>query len=204
MDEAFAANEYYLPLGYNDNKITLLARDPNWLYAYWELSTEKRSEFIREFGNDILEKSVPVIKVTNVSKNSNFFVRINDFSNSWYISVPDTNSLYIAEIGRKVSDKFFINLAESNYISTPANDISKNNAAYFIDYNTLKDGKPDLESGSIYKTFNSESNSEFKIGISSPELIGIDFEKSHIGMSSAELFEINISKHIGISSYGFY
>ncbi|MCX8131631.1 MAG: DUF4912 domain-containing protein [Clostridia bacterium] len=195
--------DYFLPLRYDESKITLLARDPNWLYAYWEISGSKKDEFIREFGYELWEKSVPVLKVINVSKNTSFFIRINDFSNNWYINVPDANMLYVVEMGRKVADRFFINLASSNYVSTPSNSVSTNTATYFINYNSLKNGKLDMETKTIYESYNFKSHSKFMVGISSPELMGIGLEEASFGISSAELFGINISEHFGISSEAF-
>jgi len=140
MSEVYLQKEGFMPSGYGDSQITLLARDPYWLYAYWELSPESKDAFIRDFGLELWEKSVPALKVTNISKNESFFVRINDFSDSWYINVNDPNCLYVAELGRKVSERFFISIANSNYVSTPGCSVSSNTAAYFINYNDLKNG----------------------------------------------------------------
>lgn len=191
MSEAHAQGTYNIPSGYDDNRIVLLARDPNWLYAYWEISSATKSNFIREFNQDLWEKSVPVLKVTNVSKNASFNIRINDFSNSWYINVEDSNSLYTAELGRVVSEQFFINLASSNYVVTPGNAVSSNTTAYFLDYRNLRNGKFDPESGKIYENYGYDLHSRGVIGISSPELMGMDLEESMFGISSGLLSGIS-------------
>ena len=81
---------YTMSKSYSDNKITLLARDPHWLYAYWEISETKKNSFMSELGNDIWEKSIPFLKITNISKNISNFIRVNDFSNNWFINVEDS------------------------------------------------------------------------------------------------------------------
>jgi hypothetical protein len=174
----------HLPSGYDDNKIVLLARDPHWLYAYWEISEAKKNSFKNEFGEGLWDRSVPVIKIINVSKNTSTTIRVNDFSDSWFINVDDSNALYVAELGRVVANQFFINLACSNYISTPSNSISSNTGAYFIDYKDLRNGRLDLESGQIYETYEIQTNSITRLGI-----------------SSAELFKRNLNQHLGISSF---
>jgi len=140
MSELYLQSESFVPSGYGNSQITLLARDPYWLYAYWEISPESKDAFIRDLGPELWEKSVPALKVTNISKNESFFVRINDFSDSWYINVNYPNCLYVAELGRKISERFFISIASSNYVSTPGCSVSSNTAAYFINYNDLKNG----------------------------------------------------------------
>ncbi len=193
MSEVQTHSGYTIPIGYNDNKISLLVKDSNWLYAYWKISNAKKGKFFDEFGNELWDRSVPVLKLINISKNTSFFVRVNEFSNSWFIHVPDSDCLYSAEIGRKVTNEFFINLASSNYITTPSNSISQNNSAYFINYTDLKKGKINVESNSIFETLNSETSSVNIFGISSLELFGTNRQKSVFGMSSSELLGIGLS-----------
>ncbi len=202
MAEIQSESTYYLPVGYDDNKIILLARDPHWLYAYWEISNEKRNRFYEELGQGLWEKSVPVLKVTNVSINSSFFVRINDFSSSWYINVADADCLYMAEIGRKL-DQFYINLASSNYISTPTDSVSHNTSARFIDYKELRKSSLDIETGKVYESLVQKSASQMVFGISSPELFGKGLQETLFGISSAQFLGAGLQEVFGISSGGF-
>lgn len=203
MSDVHAQSTFSLPLEYGNNRIVLMVRDPHWLYAYWEISPEKRNAFIQEFGQDLWEKSYPVLRITNVSKNESFFIRINDYTNNWYIYVEDANSLFVAEIGRSIAQQFFINLASSNYIYTPSETVSNNTSAYFVDYRTMKGGYLDLESKTITRYQETILNTNFTIGVSSPELFGINLHESMFGVSSAELYGINIPQHLGISSESF-
>lgn len=200
MPDVQLKSNYDLPAGYDDTKITLLSQDPHWLYVYWEISDSKRSSFYEDMGSSLWEKSVPVLKVSNVSKNEIFYIRINDFSTNWYINVADSSCLYTVEIGRKVSDRFFVNLASSNYIVTPGDAVSSNTSAFFVDYKKLCDGNIYLEYGKIYENHSFDSYENGICGISSEEFFGIDFKEDILGISSAELFGINLRKNFGISS----
>jgi len=124
--------------GYGDNQLTLLLRDPNCLYAYWEISDDIKNAFIKEFGNELWEKSVPVLKITNITKQESFFVRINDFSNYWFINIEHAGEAYVGELGRKVSDKFFISIATSNYITSEDESANKNSLTYFANYKDIQ------------------------------------------------------------------
>lgn len=132
MSEVQEQTSRNLPSNYGEDRISLLARDPNWLYVYWEITKEKIDAFIMEFGSEVWDKSIPVLKVTNITKGESSYIRINDFSDSWYINVQEPNSLYMVEIGRRVSDSFFISIAQSNQVSTPCNNMSSNTDIRFV------------------------------------------------------------------------
>lgn len=204
MSEVHTQKTYDLPFGFSDNRIVLLPKDPYWLYAYWEISDKKKTEFSDEFGSALWEKSIPVIKITNITRNTWFYIRINDSINSWYINVTDADCLYIAELGRQVSEHFFINLASSNHVYTPGMTTSSNASSYFINYKDLRKGVFDRDPRTIYESYANKSEASYFTGISSPELMHINFQETAFGISSAELFGINLHELYGISSAVFY
>lgn len=171
-----------------DSCITLLARDPYWLYVYWEFPDSRKSAFIEDFGQEFWDKSIPVLKVANISKCESFFVRINDFSNNWYINVPDPNCSYMVEIGRRVSEHFFISISNSNCIVTPANEISPDTTACFVNYTNMKNSKLARETGKLYDSYDFMQKSAGISGISSPESYGAVQEESFFGQSSGQLY----------------
>lgn len=129
---------YYLPLNYNDNKIILLVRDPYCLFVYWEISNDKRENFINQFGYDAWNNSKPVLKITNVTLSTVEYLEINDFTSNWYINVNNPNCIFNVEIGRFVSSDFFIQLATSNSVHTPSSKPSKETTTYFANYKDLR------------------------------------------------------------------
>lgn len=161
-----------LPEKHEQDCITLLARDPHCIYVYWEISESNKNMLLNEFGSEFMNKSVPVLKITNISKNESFYVRINDFANYWYINVTESNSIYVVEIGRRISDNFFISILNSNSIVTPGESASSDSTAYFINYNDLKQGR--LNQGIIKKYGSQVQNLPFAdyFGISSQEFTG--------------------------------
>lgn len=202
MGSAFAESFSNLPDGYNDNKIVLLPRDPHWLFAYWEISDEKRNRFINEFGQATWEKSTPALKITNLSKNYSNYITINDFSNTWYINVSDSNSVYVAELGRKVSEDFFVNLATSNVAATPNDRIMGADNIYFVNIKDIKRGKFKLETREIFSKYKFSKVTRDFIGTSSLEVLGISSGEM-FGVSSLEVFGMNVSmlpEYLGISS----
>ncbi|HHW49429.1 MAG TPA: DUF4912 domain-containing protein [Clostridiaceae bacterium] len=168
MHELHTQDNHALSSEYDENRITVLNIDPYWLFSYWELSSNIKNRFLESISNEIWEKSLPVLKISNISKNTSFFIHINEYASSWYIKVNDPNSLYVVEIGRKLPGSFFISFASSNYIATPADNISSNTTTFFIDYNSLNNVNFNLISSKVYETYRQNSYTDFTSGISSP------------------------------------
>jgi len=122
-----------LPWGYDDNKITVMARDPKWVFAYWDISEDKRRSMSENYGPD-WEKSHSVLRVYDVTgvnnfdctkANKYFDVEINEYTGKRYVNVEAANRAYRVDLGRILSDGNFIVMARSNVTSTPRNTISE-------------------------------------------------------------------------------
>lgn len=94
--------EYYdLPSTYNQTTVKLLFQTPKKLFVYWEISEEDKQKYFEENGKDFFETTTPFLVVTNKTKNYSFEVEVNDFANSWYFDVPDSNCEYEVALIRK-------------------------------------------------------------------------------------------------------
>ncbi len=111
--------EYYdLPFKYNKTVVTILAQTPTNIFVYWEISDKDRENLKKRFGKYFFEITKPVLIVHNITKNYSFEIDINDFANSWYVNVNDSNSEYQIELGRRP--------IEVNYSYIPEYDKEKN------------------------------------------------------------------------------
>ena len=116
-----------LPKNYEDNRIVLLVRDAHWLYAYWEISGEKKREISLAFGEDIWQKARLILKLHQIMPHyrieRNIF--IHPLANNWYINAEEANCPYQVEIGLSLEENgFFVSLASSNKVQTPADNFS--------------------------------------------------------------------------------
>lgn len=94
--------EYYdLPATYNKTTVRLLFQTPKKLFVYWEISETDKQKYFDENGKDFFETTTPFLVVTNKTKNYSFEVEVNDFANSWYFDVPDSNCEYEVSLIRK-------------------------------------------------------------------------------------------------------
>lgn len=118
-------SELEFPTSYGKNQVTLLVRDPDWLYAYWEITATAQSEFSKQYG-DAWNISKPTLRVYDVTDadTKHYDIQIQDYSNSWYIHVGKPNHTFFVDLGRVLPDGSFYCIARSNVVSTPSNSIS--------------------------------------------------------------------------------
>ena len=116
--KVFSAEYYDLPFRYNQTVVKILAQTPKNLFIYWEISDEDRLALKKQYGEYFFEITKPVLIVYNETLNYSFEVEIDDFANSWYLHVDDSNSEYKVELGRRP--------IPVNYSYIPDYDIEKN------------------------------------------------------------------------------
>ena len=122
--------EYYdLPYRYNQTVVKILVQTPNILFVYWDISDEDKNNYIKEYGDFFFNNTKPVLIVHNLTYNYSFEVDINDFANSWYLHVKDSNCNYKVELGRRPINKYvsipnnYLFISNSNSIQSPNDHI---------------------------------------------------------------------------------
>lgn len=108
-----------------DDRVVLMARDPQWLYCYWELgdSTMRAlQESIDRFGGDL------VLRVHNVTdvvydgtncRGHQDIVLPRQAEGSWYFQTLGEDIDHLIEIGIRTSDGKFLAIVRSNTVRTP-------------------------------------------------------------------------------------
>ncbi|MBN1698371.1 MAG: DUF4912 domain-containing protein [Spirochaetales bacterium] len=120
------SEEIVLPDSYGTTRIILMARDPYWAFAYWEIDKQTLRRIKTDQGFEGLLLRVHDIKLIDFNgNNSNFYfdipVLLND--GKWYINVPHPDSVYIIQLLYSSNgEKKFI--AQSNVINSPRENIS--------------------------------------------------------------------------------
>ncbi|HHW19175.1 MAG TPA: DUF4912 domain-containing protein [Firmicutes bacterium] len=118
---------YTLPKRYGVDRLVLLARDPGWVYAYWEITHEKYQEMyqkhLKEWG-----LSRPLIRLYDVTPgidgSAHVDVFINEDADNWYINLGKPRHAFYAELGRLFPEKGFIGFLRSNVVVLPPDDLS--------------------------------------------------------------------------------
>ena len=144
--KAIPAEFYDLPYRYNQTIVKVLAQTPKMLFVYWDISDKDRENYKKQFGENFFEKSRPVLLVHNDTLNYTFQVDINDFANSWYVHINDSNSDYRVELGRipieyneKVKDNY-VYVTTSNEMESPNDHILFEKMQNEINFRNVKTG----------------------------------------------------------------
>ncbi|TDA67505.1 MAG: DUF4912 domain-containing protein [Clostridia bacterium] len=174
-----AGEKYDLPAGYDTDEIVAMAKDPEWLYAYWEVTAGKQEEFAHQFGPGVWEVSQPVIRVYDITGNveleqaGHHDVAINDQATSWYLYLGLPDHTLILDLGRVLPDGRFVTLARSKTVTLPANAPSR-----VIDPNWPPIGAlwPHVWQPEEALAGTSPRHWPFGLGISSPQMIRVPEE----------------------------
>lgn len=122
--------EYYdLPYRYNETVVKILAQTPTTLFVYWDISDKDKENFIATFGEYFFNNTKPVLIIDNETMNYRYEIDINDFANSWYLHLPDSNCHYRVELGRRPINHYvsipndYLPISSSNEMITPNDHI---------------------------------------------------------------------------------
>ena len=130
--------EYYdLPYRYNQTIVKVLAQTPTTLFIYWDISDDDRKAFVERYGESFFYDTKPVLIIHNNTMHYSFEIDIDDFANSWYLHVNDSNCDYKIELGRrkKYEENNPINI-ENNYLPVvSSNNIETPNDHILFDRN---------------------------------------------------------------------
>ena len=134
--------EYYdLPYRYNQTVVRLLAQTPNTLFIYWDISDTDRENFKKQYGDNFFEKTRPILIIYNDTMQYSYEVEINDFANSWYLHVKDSDCHYRIELARKPIPEYTKNepipLPDYFYITISNPLVSPNDHILFTQENIL-------------------------------------------------------------------
>ncbi len=113
------------PESYGENVVTLMVRDPYWLYAYWELAPEVGRELSDVLGDAKFESCRLVLRVydvtgTDLERPAGYDdIEVAHGARNWYINVSRVEREYAAELGVLAPDGAFLVIARSNRVTLP-------------------------------------------------------------------------------------
>ena len=126
-----AVNEYELPSYDTTSRITLIPKDPSWIYAYWEIADSSIEDVKRQLGGN-LDGTKFIVRMYDVTckdfngfnANHWFDIEVGRYSNNWYINIWNDNASYCGEIGMLHNSGRFFPMARSNFAHTPRSSSS--------------------------------------------------------------------------------
>ncbi len=119
-----------LPESYGSGRLFFAARDPKWIYAYWDYTWHQMEDMRRAARWSELKLRIhaggdprgPVVQE----------VTMNPSSRNWFVQVEHANAEYCAEFGYYNHDGHFIATAVSKPARTPSDRFSDRTDARFV------------------------------------------------------------------------
>src|SRR5699024_1082614 len=126
--------EYYdLPAFYNKTIIKILAQTPSCLFVYWEIAEQDRLNLEKIYSNTLFQDTKPYLVIINETMNYSFEVEVNDYANSWYIHIGDSDCKYEVKLIRKPIIAKLQDYNNSNIDIISSNDIDLPNDHILFD-----------------------------------------------------------------------
>jgi len=110
-----------LPAGYGESRIVLMPRDPQWAYAYWDISNEHKEDLRRQGGQQLALRIYDVtdINLDNQSAHSLQEYPCDELAREWYLPIPVSDRDYVIDIGYRCADGRWLVLARSARVHVP-------------------------------------------------------------------------------------
>jgi len=127
----------------------LIARDPNFIYAYWEYTQEDidRLRHNPKLEGQDAELVLRVYDITSIdfngaNANHSWDLEVGVSKKNWYIQVWQDNAEYCTELGMRSGEGQFVPLMRSNMVRTPPKTISKRNDLIWQDIKLHRESQP--------------------------------------------------------------
>jgi uncharacterized protein len=110
-----------LPGGYGESRITLMPRDPQWAYTYWDVPNEHREEMRRMGGQQLALRLCDVsdLDLNQQSPHSIQEYLCDEMAREWYLPLPLSDRDYVIEIGYRCGDGRWLMMARSAPVRVP-------------------------------------------------------------------------------------
>jgi len=138
----FEEDRFLFPETYGVNRVRLLVRDPEWIFAYWDVNPAAMKDLARSLGERGLQLSRLTLRVQDPVSGGSSDILLPPGARWWYIRTDSARRSYRAELGVTLPSGEFRRLAESNTVVTPRVGPSPQRARRRMSYRDARDLPP--------------------------------------------------------------
>jgi len=129
-----------LPTSYDQTRLTLMARDPNNIHAYWEIAPQDIANLQNKLGPEF-DRSSYALRLHDVTmrefnghnSNHSFDIDIAPHMTNWYINLWTDNVNFCGQIGVRTPSGEFHSFTQSNVAMTPPANASGRSDMIWMD-----------------------------------------------------------------------
>ncbi len=126
--EHFEPIEGELPESYGTMQLFLTARDPHWLYAAWDLSSDQ----IRKYNSLSVDRHMVLrIYIDNFLGEAITQIHLHPESRNWFVPVPHASTKYCAELGYYGLTSEWSGISKSAATLTPPDSVAEDTSVRF-------------------------------------------------------------------------
>ena len=111
-----------IPADYSVTRMVAIAKDPSWLFSYWEITAERFMQLEKKFGAE-WTKCTMALRIYDRGTEDHFDIGIGYEARVWYIGVAPGGRYQVA-IGVLTPGGKFVMIAESAIVETPRGRVS--------------------------------------------------------------------------------
>jgi hypothetical protein len=138
----FEEDRFLFPQTYGVNRVRLLVRDPEWIFAYWDVSPAAMKDLGKSLGERGLALSRLTLRVLDPVSGGSSDILLPPGARWWYIRTDSARRSYRAELGVTLPSGQFRRLAESNTVVTPRVGPSAERARRRMSYRDARELPP--------------------------------------------------------------
>jgi hypothetical protein len=112
-----------LPASYHEETLFLTARDPRWLFAYWDFDWTKVPAQGFRYGAPIF-----YLRIAQATGAVETTVEVQPQARNWYVPVSAPGAAYFAELGYYNNDGTFVTCLRSGITTTPPESLAEDHA----------------------------------------------------------------------------
>lgn len=115
----FEEERFLFPESYGIDRVRLMVKDPEWLFAYWDLSSLSVDTLRRELGERGMALARLTLRISDPGYGGTSIILLPYGARAWYVRADKATRSYRALLGWTLPSGQFRTLAESNLVTTP-------------------------------------------------------------------------------------
>jgi hypothetical protein len=138
----FEEERFIFPESYGSNRVRLLVKDPQWIFAHWDVDPGLFDGLRAQMGERAAALSRLTLKVTDPEHGGGAVIHLPEGARSWYVRTDRARRAYQAELGLTLPSGEYRLLARSNTVSPPHSGASPRRVTHRGRYVRAEPGAP--------------------------------------------------------------
>jgi len=124
----FEEERFLFPETYDSDRVRLLVKDPEWLFAHWDVSPSTLQRLRDDLGERATALSRLTLRLEDTAASALSVVLLPEGTRSWYVRTHAAHRAYRAALGVTMPSGEFRSLATSNVVVAPGGSPSPQRA----------------------------------------------------------------------------